>query len=241
MEKLEKHIKEKLEKREIVPSAGSWEKVSSQINTKGKSSRKGWYLYVAAAVFVGILLISSLIFKDDNPIEESVEIVNENEQPKDRGTSKNENVDFENSPSEAVVVTESKEKSGNQTIEDVVASENFSEVEAVKVAVNQDKEEFLLTESEDLIQEKIQEVIAQVQILESSSIEVSNAEVDSLLRAAQQQILTEKVLAKDGNVDAMALLAEVEDELNGSFKEKIYKKLKERYFKTRTALADRNN
>ena len=76
--------------------------------------------------------------------------------------------------------------------------------------------------------------------MENTSQEVTDAEVDSLLRAAQRQILTDKLFADSGSVDAMSLLAEVEDELDESFRDQIFDALKSGYLKLRTAVADRN-
>jgi len=49
------------------------------------------------------------------------------------------------------------------------------------------------------------------------------------------------VFQDNGKVDAMALLIEVEDEIDQSFRDRIFKKLKDGLFKARTAIANRNN
>ena len=84
-------------------------------------------------------------------------------------------------------------------------------------------------------------MLAAVLHLENESIQVTDAEVDSLLRVAQFDILKEKVFQDNGKVDAMALLIEVEDEIDQSFRDRIFKKLKDGLFKARTAIANRNN
>jgi len=88
-----------------------------------------------------------------------------------------------------------------------------------------------------MINAKISEMIAQVNLIE----DVSDAEVDSLLRLAQKEILKEKIYRNNGSVDAMALLTEAEDELDQSFRDRIFLKLKDGFFKARTAIASRNN
>ncbi|CAN0604335.1 unnamed protein product, partial [Ectocarpus sp. 12 AP-2014] len=70
---------------------------------------------------------------------------------------------------------------------------------------------------------------------------VTDAEVDSLLTRAQDEILRDKIFNKDKSVDAMALLTEVEDELDKSFRDQIFDSLKAGFIKVRTAVADRNN
>ncbi|MDC6365832.1 MULTISPECIES: hypothetical protein [Flavobacteriaceae] len=241
MEKLEKHIKENLEKREIKPSADSWEKVAAQLNVKDNNPRKNRYLYAVAAVFVGVVLVSALFFKEDNPTEETIEVVKTEEQLEQTDTLKKEIKNAEIKLSEKNAVAQSKEESDKKIIEDVGLDDSFEDVQVVQVETDQDHNELLLEESDDLIAQKVQEVVAQVQLLESINPEVSDAEVDSLLRAAEQQILSERVFVQSGSVDAMALLTEVEDELDGSFRNQIFDALKEGYFKLRTAVADRNN
>jgi hypothetical protein len=94
---------------------------------------------------------------------------------------------------------------------------------------------------EQLINAKIAEIVAQVNLLENSNLPVSSIEVDFLLRQAQQEILTDKILNNGGEVDAMALLNEVQGELDKSFREQIFESLKTGFLKVRTAVADRNN
>ena len=84
-------------------------------------------------------------------------------------------------------------------------------------------------------------MVAQVELLENNNISISNTEIDSLLRKAQDEILTDKIFNQEGKVDALALLNEVEGELDISFREQIFESLKTGFLKVRTAVADRNN
>jgi len=93
---------------------------------------------------------------------------------------------------------------------------------------------------EKLINAKVAEVLAKVAIMEQSST-VTDEEVDSLLQQAQHDILKQKLFRTDASVDAMALLTEVEDELDQSFRDQIFNSLKAGFIKVRTAVADRNN
>ena len=106
--------------------------------------------------------------------------------------------------------------------------------------VNEPLQDEIQINSDKLIAQKVEEVVAQVQVMEDAKQDVTDAEVDSLLRAAQRQILTDKLFADGGSVDAMSLLAEVEDELDESFRDQIFDALKSGYLKLRTAVADRN-
>ncbi|MEO0336704.1 MAG: hypothetical protein AAF202_09925, partial [Pseudomonadota bacterium] len=94
---------------------------------------------------------------------------------------------------------------------------------------------------EELIDKKLNEVLTEVALLEARNVEITDAEVDSLLYAAQRELLTNKIFQENESVDAAALLADVEDELDRTFRGHLFEKLKEGYFKVRTAVADRNN
>ena len=98
-----------------------------------------------------------------------------------------------------------------------------------------------VSKEDAIIAEKLDAVIAKVSSMEADNALVSDAEVDSLLRIAQQEILTDKIWQQDGKVDAMALLNEVEGELDKTFRDQLFEKLKDGFFKVRTAVADRNN
>ncbi len=94
--------------------------------------------------------------------------------------------------------------------------------------------------SDNLLNAKIAEVVAQVALLEQAA-QLTDSEVDSLLLIAQQDILRQRIFNGDKTVDAMALLTEVEDELDQSFRDQIFQSLKTGFLKVKTAVADRNN
>ena len=77
--------------------------------------------------------------------------------------------------------------------------------------------------------------------LEENDNSITDFEVDSLLRQAQKEILTEKYLNPDKTVNPEALLSQVEGELDESFRDQIFDKLKSGFNKVRTAVAERNN
>ena len=241
--KFEKHIKNRLQEREIKPSDDAWSRISDQLNTPKKSRKNDFFWYGIAAGFIGIVIVSVLFFRSQ---EHTVEIVETEEKiSKDKQITldpiSKKSEDYSTQTEEAVVVSSDE---NIKTIEEpvdlntnetgiataVVTEESFTTIDKT---VDQD--------SEKLIDSKIAEVIAQVASLESDNKTVTDAEVDSLLRKAQKEILTEKLFQKEGKVDAMALLTEVEGELDQSFRDQIFNKLKAGFVKVRTAVADRNN
>jgi hypothetical protein len=245
MDKLEKHIKEKLEERTIKPSASAWDRIAGQVSVQPKKKARKWYPLAIAASFIGILLVSILFFTSEPYNEIPVQVVDEND-------GKSENIkEFEVAPTEIPqkeLPEDMDVQVANSEPETVLPEKSIKQVELPKsesVLVQQETrlpvQDDRIKKSEGLIFQKVEEVVAQVEILESIQNNVTEAEVDSLLRAAQKQILTDKLFAQDGTVDAMGLLAEVEDELDETFRDQIFDALKDGYLKLRTAVADRNN
>ena len=248
MEKLEKHIKEKLEERRLSPTIDAWEQVASSLDSGIEKRNKKSNWYAIAASLIGLLIVSALYFNTDNESKQSPQVV-------DVDTTVDDNLEVLKKPEviDSNIIKES-EAIAQRENNIAIKKDNFSEEKlskkAVELAVNQKttrvnrqlKEVLVITTPQDLIiEEKVNEVLATVLHLERESIQITDAEVDSLLRVAQFDILKEKMFQDNGKVDAMALLIEVEDEIDQSFREKIFKKLKDGLFKARTAIANRNN
>ena len=73
----DKKIREQLERREINPSLNSWDKLNAQLDDKEtKSTKKYWWLGIAASFLAGILL-TSLVF-NDSYVKVTPKVVNGN-------------------------------------------------------------------------------------------------------------------------------------------------------------------
>ncbi len=243
-DKFEKHIKNEFSEREISPSDNAWDKISKQLPTPKESKSNSYFWYSVAAVFTGVLIMSSLYFNSSNESFES-------------------GIQTVETPIEPVVIpkTEDVVIKQNAVEEKIAISDKSSikEAKKPKVQVETDlnynsqiastgrvsdiviKANAVPIKTEQLINAKIAEIVAQVNQLENSNLPVSSMEVDSLLRQAQREILTDKVFNQEGKVNAMALLNEVEGELDQTFREQIFETLKAGFLKVRTAVADRNN
>lgn len=242
-DKFEKHIKNQLSKREISPSDNPWGKISGQIQrTESKSNKFFWYS--VAASFIGILIISSLYFNaSDKSIESDIQIVDTSEEtirvPKKQNILEEQNV-----TEDKVVISQEpilKELDKPNVKVKTIKNINSQIVILDKSKRQQMEVKVVPSQTEKLIDTKIAEIVAQVDLMENDNLPISNAEVDSLLRKAQNEVLADKIFNKKGKVDALALLNEVEGELDRSFREQIFKTLKKGFIKVRTAVADRNN
>lgn len=245
VDKVEKHIKEQLNYREIPPSEAAWEKLSSQLPKVEHRKSNTFFWYSVAASFIGILLITSIYFGNrDEPINTGIEVVDAPKEPdailqmeEVFSVQKKEEEQLVEAKKEANVTKETPRESN-----DVLQVEDKSQLIVVQKTDNMEIESNAIkTNTEQLIDAKIAELIRQVDIMEEKNLQVTDLEVDSLLRKAENEILFQKIKNQKGKIDAMALLDEVESELDQTFRAQILESLKEGFLKVRTAVADRNN
>ena len=244
-DKFEKHIKTKFQEREIHPSENGWSKISSELNND-ETKKKPVYLWLGVAASVIVLLgVALFYFNGTNELNESpIELVEiENEDKVEEVITKDPVQE------EQVVIVETNTKTESTTVkkEEYIipeVQENKTLNDAVEIAVvehvSADQSTSKLEVSDEIINSKVADIVAQIDVLEQYST-VTDAEVDSLLKRAQEEILRERIFNTDNTVDAMALLTEVEEELDQSFRDQIFNSLKAGFIKVRTAVADRNN
>lgn len=247
--KFEEHIKEQMQRREIQPSVNAWQKVSERLEPEQEAKSSKFLWYAVAASFIGIMIVSIMFFQtDDKPLENDIQIVDanveetideQNKVSKEQTSGAVQNFE-ENKVSDVSNEIEVPEK---DLIEKTIKLQN---VDDETLVLNDDKVKKievteLLEVTDNSIELKIKEVLAQVDSLELNNTALTNAEVDELLRNAQEEILRDKLFKQNGSVDAMALLTEVEDELDQSFRDQIFESLKAGFLKVRTAVAERNN
>lgn len=233
----EKQVKEHLEERRIKPSEKAWKKVAAEIRSEPGRRKSAYLPYAVAATLVGVLLATVWILKDsDKPGLDGMPLV---EQPASNASMSEPGTTTEIVPSLTV----------EQTVQEEAAADSQTNFEGT---VNKDKELVLQTQESSspkdlpknsndvLVDVKISEVVAQVKLLEDNEEAVTDAEVDALLRTAQQEILADRKLQAADNMDSAELLAGVEDELEKSFRDQVFEKLNQGYIKVKTAVADRN-
>lgn len=246
-DKFEKHIKTKLQEREIHPSENAWSKISSELNDD-TAKKKPVYLWMGVAASVVVLIGVALFYFNGSDVVNDipVEIVDIEKEDTLEEVIAKEPVTFKE---EQVVLVETNTKAESVAVEIEKykipeVQENKTLNDAVEIAVvenvSSEKATSKLIISDEIINSKIAAIVAQVDVLEQNSA-VTDAEVDSLLKRAQDEILRDRIFNTDKSVDAMALLTEVEEELDQSFRDQIFNSLKAGFIKVRTAVADRNN
>ena len=250
-DKFEKHIREKINEREIAPSEEAWNRIAGLIPVEERKRSRTLLRYSIAASFAGLLIVSLYLFQTrDEAVTPPVQVVETEQQLKEEPQPRKllpVDIQEEEEQVASQLPTEQKKERvmevGPETRRSlaVVAPEKAP---AERDNVLSEKENTIAVvekQEELLIQSKITEVVAEVRLLETNSEALTEAEVDSLLRKAHSEILKERIFTSNNAVDALALLNEVEEELDQSFRDQLFERLKAGFNKVRTAVADRNN
>jgi hypothetical protein len=233
--RVEKKIREVLHERTIVPSENAWSKIEDQLGSSSDANKRGYWAYGIAAGFTGILIVSIFFLSQPDtevlPTQEVVKTTdNISEDPDIPEIQESLSEDLENT-GDFVSKEPLPEKTQmpNAVLVQHIDQPNVREEKLV--------EDFVSLEKVDT---KIAEVMNQLINLKEARGAVSDATVDSLLRTAQKELLAESMLVESKSVDALALLSDVEDELNRSLRDQLFEKLKDGYVKVRSAIAYRN-
>ena len=246
--KLENHIREQLQEREIKTSNNSWEKLQQQLDsTSKKKNNKGWF-YLAASI-VGIIIISSLLLNKQQVITEPSNNIVEVNDKEDKiefdskvlVSGEETKIDDTSEPiNQKEIVKEEKliNKKEKLVMTDVTILETNSSKTNLKentLIVKNNKEPHEVNEEEKFINSKVEEVVAQIK---KSSKSITDEEINALLNKAQKDIHSKKLIFSN-KVDAIKLLSVVEDELETNFRDRVFEALGDGYEKVRTAVVNR--
>jgi hypothetical protein len=252
--KFEDNIKDKLEKRIIKPSENAWSTLSERLDSQVEKRhiKPYWWLGIAASV-VGILFVISNVMNNDLKIDDTPKVVETDKGVESIGTinlDKKAESGYADSNIEKAVIEAPKESLQKPKSEGGL---NIKEKEETSVAVineNMGAEEKnikvadvdIINESLTFEEQKIKDVVAQVQTLKSENKTVTSADIDALLIEAQKEIALNRLYNEThGTVDANALLQDVENELDQSFRSKVFEAIKASYNTVKTTVAQRND
>jgi len=246
-DKFEKHIKTQFQERKIHPSGNAWSKIASELKDDD-AKKKPVYLWMGVAASVVVLIGVAFFYFNGNAVvnDSPAEIVYIEKEEVLEEVIEKEPALFKE---EQMVLVEIDTKTESATVKkeeykvpEIQENKTLSDVVGVAVVeqVSTDNSNVKLAVSDEIINSKVADIVAQIDVLEQQNA-VTDAEVDSLLKRAQDEILRDRIFNKDKSVDAMALLTEVEDELDQTFRDQIFNSLKASFIKVRTAVADRNN
>jgi hypothetical protein len=221
--KIDNQIREKLNSREIQPSAQAWDRLDAMLTVSEEKKPKkgyGWFFVAASTILffgLGFFLFNS---NETTEINNSIPVV----------TTINEEMDSTetNKTNEISVKKEQPVLVQNET--------NFSKTETNKKSEEANK----LMKTENVLEEKI---TSNSQLPTPNSYKYVSPE--NLLAEVQtgEKIITKenKIISKPKmKVDANSLLTTVEKELDENYRETTLEKLSRKFQDAKSALANRN-
>lgn len=261
--KFDENIKEKFEKRVLTPSPEAWDRLSNRLEKEEKGSNGKLFLWLGiAASIVGVILFSTLIFDTDEigQLPTVVETEKTNDVDSDGVDNETPYQDVfeltkENLNETVVVQNETKSSAKNEASmespkkseeKNTVTNQTFESVPKNAVATTDGTQKTIENSSSisqlDAETIKVNEVVAEIRAMKESGYQVTNRELDSLLKQAERELLKDKLYNETTKtVDANTLLQDVEDDLEQTFRAKVFDALVNGYDSVRTAVANRNN
>ena len=250
----EDKIKKQMQDREIAPSAGSWDKLSSRLDAQ-EEKKKPFVLWMGiAASIIGGILILSLVFKNSTPAvtPQIVDTPSEEVKIEKAPIETSEEIFTEiNTEEPQVAVSEEKKESINPVTNKKPISEKkiqqnnreaLAAIDNSSILNEKSTSDKVLAKNQEVLDLKLKNALSDVIAKTSEGTAVTDAEVDKLLEEAARRISLERYSKNyaAGKIDPEDLLLDVEFELDNSFRDKIFDMLKEGYSKAKTAVANRN-
>ncbi|EAR14353.1 hypothetical protein [Robiginitalea biformata] len=260
----ERKIKEKLQEQEIQPTPGAWERLSGRLDVpRGAGRRKRWlpWMYAAAAcllIVLGVRMLSGpgsaggIDPMGPYPASGDLPVVAAPDtRAEDRQHSQPPG---EQPPADALAGEASPEKRREATESAAGRQPSADPTRAAQLPLNDDPGPDIANNGEApatgvdtsglalQINRQLDAILTEVaQREQEGGAVVTDAEIDSLLREAQERIAASAYRMPRDSVDARSLLSAAESELDQTFREELFEKLKDGFRKVRTAVADRNN
>lgn len=251
--KLENQIREKLNSREIQPSAQTWDRLDAMLTVaeEKKAKRSFGWLYIAAGILV--FVSAGMFFFSQNGADiqsqnsvvgteskkSPVEKGNKLEAPIVEKNQENQIVinQFQSSPeaqSNNLERSGKNQKSINQSVADNQNNQNQSNNQIIR-----DKEiEF--QNNSDVALKDLPKTVEPKEIIFKNS-KNSTALTDEQLLASLDNSVKKSNKKASVTIDAKNLLSQVDGELEMTFREKVIDKVSKKYKKIEVALANRNN
>lgn len=245
--KIEKHFREKLNAREIQPSAQAWDRLDAMLSVaeEKKTRRPFGFLFIAASILIFITLGIFFFTQNGTEIKPSTTIVGTEtkqdavqkeaakfQEPIIEKTQKNPIAinQFQSSPE---AQPNSLERSGKNQKIAVNQKTNDNQNQ-----INKDKEiEFMLTGNVAIKDLPIIPNTDGIVIITGKN----NSKSDEALLADLDQAAKKAFKQNAGvRIDAKSLLSQVNGEVEYTFREKIINKVNKNYQEVKVALANRN-
>ena len=244
VDNFDKKIKQQLEARKIEPSARAWDQLAAELEVKEeKSTKKYWWLGIAAS-FLGGILITSFFFNQQQV--EPVKVVNQNtiEAPKNNLVEAEENLQEINKNEELNVV----ERPSIAKTENKIQPEIEIEKPALASVDNSSTQTKNRVQSKVIPQKKEEQKSQEIKFeLESYSspkqltqtkIPSAEEEAAQLLNDARERVKIRNFNNYYNRISAQNLLENIEVEDKQSFKEKVFYALESGFHQVKNSVIE---
>lgn len=231
---IEKQIREKLNSREIQPSAQAWDRLDAMLTVaEEKKTKRSFFSYkyigIAASVLVFVTLglfyfnQKNITIETQNTVVET-EIKNQNTEETIPVTENSILVKGQNNE---VAVSDEKMTTHNPKLETRNSQPTSNEVSII----TQNQEEAIVN----------QEIVSPKQEVKTTK-KTSMVDVDELLASVEKDRKKETKVSKSNiNIDAKSLLSEVDTELDMTFRQRVLNTVNKNYKSVKEAVANRNH
>ena len=232
--KLDNQIREKLNAREIQPSAQAWDRLDAMLTVaEEKKTKRSFfslkYIGIAASVLVFVTL-GLFYFNQKNITIENQNTVVETEikkQNTEETIPVTENPILVKGQNNEVAVSNEKMTTHNPKLETRNSQPTSNEVSII----TQNQEEVIVN----------QEIVSPKQEVKTIK-KTSMVDVDELLASVEKDRKKETKVSKSNiNIDAKSLLSEVDTELDMTFRQRVLNTVNKNYKSVKEAVANRNH
>lgn len=231
---IEKQIREKLNSREIQPSAQAWDRLDAMLTVaEEKKTKRSFFSFkfigIAASVLVFVTL-GLFYFNQKNITIENQNTVVETEikkQNTEETIPVTENPILVKGQNNEVAVSNEKMTTHNPKLETRNSQPTSNEVSII----TQNQEEAIVN----------QEIVSPKQEVKTIK-KTSMVDVDELLASVEKDRKKETKVSKSNiNIDAKSLLSEVDTELDMTFRQRVLNTVNKNYKSVKEAVVNRNH
>lgn len=226
---IENQIREKLNSREIQPSAQAWDRLDAMLTVaEEKKTKRSFLSFKYIGIAASILVFVSLGLFFFNPKNTTIEPQNTVVETESNETP-NAKLPTPNTTVQTPIIE------GKQNNEAVVSINNQSTTHHNQIIKNK---EIVVQNTTDVAQKDLPKIVESKEIIVQKPI---NTQSDENLIANLGEVAKETSHQKTNlKVDAKNLLSQVDTELETNFREKVLKTIDKKYKNAKEALANRN-
>lgn len=245
--KLEDNFKNKLEERRIEPTACAWDRIEGKLEVAaGKKKSKAVLWMAIAASFIAGVFLTAVLFGGGETIPTNEMVTTpENQETTEKVQTQLVTPLLKNEAQKAIVTRQAEERETFAAPLRNSKKSNKNTAPSIVKVEPQYEPKTISSEAAQLIAQTAigDSILKRGAQQEEERIAMINAEVESLLKDAQREIVSDRLLTEPSSrVDATALLLDVEAEVDPeTFKDKMYQTLKKQFNRARQAVAAKDN